>query len=83
MIFNSGIFLSYFLPVFLLVYFLLPLRSLRNYWLLAASLLFYAWAAPVFVFITLASGLADFLIALWMGTGRSECVSSCSGFQSP
>ena len=55
MVFNSGIFLSYFLPVFLLVYFLLPLRNLRNYWLLTASLLFYSWAAPIFVFITIAS----------------------------
>jgi len=67
MVFNSGIFLSYFLPVFLLVYFLLPLRNLRNYWLLTASLLFYSWAAPIFVFITIASGLADFLIASWIG----------------
>jgi len=72
MTFNSGIFLSCFLPVFLLIYFLLPLRSLRNYWLLVSSLFFYAWAAPVFVFISIASGMADFLMAIRIGTGKER-----------
>ena len=72
MTFNSGIFLSCFLPVFLLIYFLLPLRSLRNYWLLASSLFFYAWAAPVFIFISIASGIADFLMAIRIGSSRER-----------
>lgn len=47
MVFSSLLFLSYFLPVFLLTYFLTP-KKIRNYTLLAWSLLFYAWGGPAF-----------------------------------
>jgi len=62
MVFSSALFLLYFLPVFLLVYYLTPLKW-KNYTALGFSLLFYAWGAPVFVFFLLASCLIDhFLI---------------------
>ncbi|MBE5955579.1 MAG: MBOAT family protein [Lachnospiraceae bacterium] len=48
MLFSSITFLYYFLPVVLFLYYLLP-GSLKNLWLLLASLFFYGWGEPVFV----------------------------------
>ena len=42
MVFSSNIFLLYFMPIFFLVYFIMP-RKIRNFFLLLASLVFYAW----------------------------------------
>lgn len=61
MIFSSHIFLLCFLPVFLTVYFLVPPKG-RNLVLLLASVVFYAWGAPDFVLILLASTVANFYL---------------------
>ena len=61
MIFSSHIFLLCFLPVFLTVYFLVPTKG-RNLVLLLASVVFYAWGAPDFVLILLASTVANFYL---------------------
>ncbi len=55
MLFSSAIFLFAFLPVVVLVYYLLPKRcaAARNIFLTAVSLLFYAWGEPRFVFVML------------------------------
>ena len=50
MLFSSIPFLFYFLPAVLILYFLLP-RQLRNGFLLLASLFFYAWGEPMYVFL--------------------------------
>ena len=56
MLFTSIEFLFLFLPVVLAGYFLLPFRwGLKNLWLLAASILFYAWGEPSFVVVMLGS----------------------------
>jgi len=65
MVFSSTLFLLYFLPVFLGIYFLLP-NKLRNLWLLVASVLFYSWGAPDFIFIVLGSILADFYLVKYI-----------------
>jgi len=62
MVFSSAIFLFLFLPLALLVYGLVP-RTWKNAVLLIASLLFYTWGEPLFVFILLASITADYYIA--------------------
>lgn len=61
MVFSSIIFLFWFLPVFLVVYSVLP-RQLKNYWILLASIVFYSWGAPRFVFIIIGSTILDFYI---------------------
>ena len=61
MIFSSHIFLLCFLPLFLAVYFLVPPKG-RNLVLLLASVVFYAWGAPDFVLILLASTVANFYL---------------------
>ena len=62
MVFSSGVFLIYFLPLVLLGYYLLPF-FLKNYFLLLASILFYAWGAPLFVFAVILSSAVNFWIA--------------------
>ena len=54
MIFSSLPFLYYFLPLVLLLYYLVPSRA-RNAFLLLASLLFYAWGEPRYLLVMLAA----------------------------
>ena len=61
MVFSSNVFLLCFMPVFFLVYFLLPKKT-RNYTLLLASIVFYAWGAPDFLLQLLLSIIANFFI---------------------
>lgn len=61
MVFSSSLFLLYFFPAFLIAYYLLP-RKLRNIYTLIASIFFYAWGAPDFIFIVLGAIVFDFYI---------------------
>ena len=61
MVFSSNVFLLYFMPAFFLVYFLMP-RKIRNYVLLLASLIFYAWGAPEFIIQLVVSTIANYFI---------------------
>ena len=65
MVFSSNVFLLYFMPVFFLLYFLSP-KKIRNYTLLLASLLFYAWGAPEFIIQLVLSVIANFFLVRWM-----------------
>ena len=58
MLFSSLVFLFTFLPITLLVYYLVP-RKVKNVVLLIASLIFYAWGEPVYVLIMLFSIVFD------------------------
>jgi alginate O-acetyltransferase complex protein AlgI len=75
MVFSSSLFLLYFLPAFLIIYFLL-VKKLKNIFALMASIFFYAWGAPVFIFVVLASIIADFYIvkALYTSKGKRKDV---------
>ena len=63
MVFSSLTFLFLFFPIVIGVYYLCP-RVLRNLWLLAASLLFYAWGEPVYIRLMVASILFNYLCGL-------------------
>ena len=63
MVFSSLTFLFLFFPIVIGVYYLCP-RALRNLWLLAASLLFYAWGEPVYIRLMVASILFNYLCGL-------------------
>ena len=56
MIFTSQIFLFWFLPSILLLYYLLPFKF-RSGLLVLASYLFYGWWRPDFVLLMLVSTL--------------------------
>ena len=61
MVFSSVLFLFYFLPIFFLIYQFLP-HKYRNTWALVASLFFYAWGAPLFLFVVSGTIVVDFFI---------------------
>ncbi len=63
MVFSSTIFLFVFLPITLFIYYLIG-NKYKNIVLLIASLLFYAYGEPKFVFIMLGSILCNYLFAL-------------------
>lgn len=50
MLFSSIVFLFTFLPIVLILYYVLP-AACRNPVLLLASLVFYAWGEPVYIFL--------------------------------
>ena len=64
MIFSSSTFLLAFLPLTLLCYFLVPGRAAKNVLLLLASLIFYAWGEPVYLFLMILSILVNWLFGL-------------------
>ena len=63
MVFSGIPFLFYFLPCVLLAYFVVP-KSFKNFVLLIASLIFYAWGEPVYVFLMLFSILFGYLTGI-------------------
>lgn len=63
MIFSSTTFIFVFLPCVLAAYYLLK-ETYRNAFLLIASLFFYAWGEPKFVFIMIISIVINYLTAL-------------------
>ncbi len=64
--FASTTFLFIFLPVVFLLYLALPWKRVRNWLLVIASLLFYAWGEPLFVLLMLFSVAVNYFIALWI-----------------
>ena len=66
MVFSSHLFLFYFLPAVLALYYLAPRRA-RHLLLTLASYVFYGWANPYFVFLMLYSTLIDYLCGLHLG----------------
>ena len=73
MVFSSSLFLLYFLPVFLLFYYFADVKY-KNLIALAASVFFYAWGAPTFIFIVAGSIIVDFYAVNKMhrSNGRSK-----------
>ena len=61
MVFSSVIFLFYFLPITLFLYFAVRRIKYKNIVLLMASMFFYAFGEPVYIFIMLASIAINYL----------------------
>jgi len=59
MIFSSIIFLFFFFPVFLLIYYLVPFKY-KNLVLLFFSLLFYSWGEPIYILLLLFSSFLNY-----------------------
>lgn len=71
MLFSGIPFLYYFLPVVLLLYFVVP-KCLKNCVLLISSLFFYAWGEPKIVIIMIASILVGYVSGLLIEAFRHE-----------
>ena len=73
MLFSSIVFLFYFLPAVLLLYYLFRRWTpVKNGILLIASLFFYAWGEPWFVLIMLASIVMNYILALLVDRYREQ-----------
>lgn len=59
MIFSSIIFLFYFLPIILLIYYIAPTKY-KNFIFLIASLFFYSWGEPLYIFLLLISLIINY-----------------------
>jgi alginate O-acetyltransferase complex protein AlgI len=71
MVFSSYLFLFYFLPLALLLYYASP-RRLRHAVLTASSYVFYGWANPLFAFLLVLSTLIDYLAGLVLVLGHPK-----------
>ncbi|OIN56730.1 MBOAT family O-acyltransferase [Arsenicibacter rosenii] len=76
MLFSSALFLFLYLPVFLIIYFILPGRwkaiNLRNAFLFIASLIFYAWGEGLIVLILLLSAFINFIAGKLIEKGNRK-----------
>lgn len=71
MLFSSMTFLFAFLPVTLILYFLAKDRY-KNYILLVASLIFYAWGEPKYILLMILSIVFNYLMALRIDRNRKR-----------
>jgi alginate O-acetyltransferase complex protein AlgI len=73
-VFSSHLFVYYFLPAVLAVYYATPRRA-RHLWLTLASYFFYGWANPAFMGLMLLSTAVDYACGLRIGALPPEAAS--------
>ncbi|MBP3296564.1 MAG: MBOAT family protein [Lachnospiraceae bacterium] len=76
MVFSSLVFIIGFMPLFFLIYYLIPEKwqygtNARNAWLFLGSLLFYAYGEPRYVFLMMASIVVNYLLTLQIAGERN------------
>ncbi len=71
MVFSSLTFVFTFLPITLLLYFISP-KKIKNITLLIASLIFYAWGEPVYIFLMIFSSIVDYIHGLLIEKYRDD-----------
>lgn len=71
MLFSSNVFLFVFLPIVLLLYYIVP-RPFKNPVLLLFSLFFYGWGEPVYLFLMIATILIDYLFGLCIHSKQNK-----------
>ncbi len=69
MLFSSNVFLYFYIPIVLALYFLSP-RKFRNLTLFLVSLVFYGWGEPVYVFLMVATILLNYICGAWISRRR-------------
>ena len=71
MVFSSLLFLTLFLPLTMILYYLLPGRY-KNILLLIVSLIFYAWGEPKHIILMLITTVYTWLLSLLL----EKCLQS-------
>lgn len=72
MVFSSLLFLFIFLPIFLICYFVIKKRSLRNIVLLLFSLMFYAYGEPIYILLMIFSIFVNYYLTKKMDKNKSK-----------
>lgn len=73
MLFTSISFLYYFLPVVILLYFVVP-KKMRNVILFGASMLFYFYGEPKYIVLMLVEILITYISAIWIDKYKKKSV---------
>jgi len=71
MVFSSILFILFFLPTFILTYYLVP-KKLKNIVILVFSIVFYSWGGPRFIFVILGTTFLDFHLVKWMAQTKTQ-----------
>src|SRR5690554_1089461 len=74
MVFSSLLFLYYFLPIVLGLYYLVP-QKYKNLVLFCCSLFFYAWGEPIYILLMLFSSVVDYAHGLLIEKYRGRKLS--------
>ena len=69
MVFSTPYFLFLYLPIVLLLYYIVPLKF-RNLVLLIVSLIFYGWGEPIYILIMFASIIIDYTHGMLVLRGK-------------
>ena len=70
MVFSSVTFLFIFIPLVLLLYFLVKNITIRNIILCIFSIVFYAWGEPVYIFLMLFTILSNYILVIKMDKNK-------------
>ncbi|MCR5734774.1 MAG: MBOAT family protein [Lachnospiraceae bacterium] len=71
MIFSSLLFLFWFIPVFFIIYYLVP-KDFKNPVLFAGSIIFYGWGEPRYLILIFLSILVNYLAGILMERSRGK-----------
>ncbi|WP_312831908.1 MBOAT family O-acyltransferase [Sedimentibacter saalensis] len=71
MLFSSISFIYYFLPIVIMLYFIVPFKF-KNLVLLVSSLFFYFYGEPLYSILILISSLSGYLHGLWIDKSRKS-----------
>lgn len=74
MVFSSAVFLFIFLPVVLFVHTVVKNTTARNIFLIAASLVFYAFGEPVYVLLMIGSVALNYLFGRVLAVHKNKAV---------
>ena len=76
MLFSGIPFLFYFLPIVLILYFAVPKSwiKVKNSVLLIASLIFYGWGEPLYLFLMIVSILLGFFIGMFIDRSNTKAM---------
>jgi len=71
MVFASPLFLFMFLPITIIIYFILG-KKLKNFWLMLVSIGFYSWGGANYAIIILISILLNYIIGIQIGRHKNN-----------
>lgn len=71
MVFSSQIFIFLFLPIVLIIYFLLG-KKLKNLFLLLSSLVFYIWTGPKYILLLIFTILINYIFGIIIDNYKSK-----------
>ena len=76
MLFTSISFLFYFLPIVLILYFIVPKKA-KNFILFIASMAFYFYGEPKYIFLMLAEILIAYIGAIFIDKYKNKSILIC------